>query len=425
MAGDDPPGRLLRRADPGDRRRADPQPGRRRRSSRWRRCGRCGAVADEAGRRRCTATAPGSGTRTSPTGCRWPTYGAAVRHAVGLPVQGARRAGRLAGRRLAPSRSPRRGVIRKRMGGGMRQAGVLAAAGLYALRHHVDRLADDHARARRLAEALAPSAWSTPARVRTNIVPLDLTKSRAGRARRWRAAARAAGVLVSVLGPRTARLVTHLDLDDAGVDRAVDALPASSATWPASRRLTSAARALLQASDGARSTVGRQACAGAMSLAWPSCVLVARRLHDHRHARPSPGGPAARRTPSAPIVPSPIVLVPVPGRAARVLRVVGVDQPQPVRPDRGDQRVEGRRHAARARPGRARPPRRGRCRSRRRAPGARPPPSRYGPEVLDPRGQRPAAARARLDQQPRAVRRGGPSSSGSSASRTWRSAASA
>nr|WP_281179611.1 GntG family PLP-dependent aldolase [Micromonospora rosaria] len=113
-------------------------------------------------------------------------------------------------------------LLRKRMGGGMRQAGVLAAAGRYALAHHVERLAEDHARAARLAEAVAPfGVLAAP--VRTNLVPLDLGKA-ALDAPALAAAARAEGVLVSVLGPRIARLVTHLDLDDAGVDRAADVL---------------------------------------------------------------------------------------------------------------------------------------------------------------------------------------------------------
>ncbi|SIN10364.1 L-threonine aldolase [Micromonospora cremea] len=113
-------------------------------------------------------------------------------------------------------------LIRKRMGGGMRQAGILAAAGRYALAHHVDRLAEDHARAARLAEAVAPfGVLAAP--VRTNLVPLDLSKH-ALDARALAAAARAEGVLISVLGPRTARLVTHLDLDDAGVTRAASVL---------------------------------------------------------------------------------------------------------------------------------------------------------------------------------------------------------
>jgi len=113
--------------------------------------------------------------------------------------------------------------IRKRMGGGMRQAGVIAAAGRHALAHHIERLAEDHARAKRLAEALAPFGIVEAAKVRTNIVPLDLTKSTVD-APGLGAAARERGVLVSVLGPRTARLVTHLDLDDAGVDRAIEEL---------------------------------------------------------------------------------------------------------------------------------------------------------------------------------------------------------
>jgi len=114
-------------------------------------------------------------------------------------------------------------LIRKRMGGGMRQVGVVAAAGDYALTHHLARLADDHVRARRLADALAPFGIVDAARVRTNVVPLDLTKSTVD-APTLGALARERGVLVSVLGPRFARLLTHLDVDDAGIDRAIDAL---------------------------------------------------------------------------------------------------------------------------------------------------------------------------------------------------------
>ncbi|NJC69740.1 aminotransferase class I/II-fold pyridoxal phosphate-dependent enzyme [Planosporangium thailandense] len=113
--------------------------------------------------------------------------------------------------------------IRKRMGGGMRQVGVLAAAGQYALRHHIARLADDHARAARLASALAPFGVVDVEAVRTNLVPLDLTKSPVD-ALALGAAARDAGVLVSVMGPHSARLVTHLDVDDAGIDRAIEVL---------------------------------------------------------------------------------------------------------------------------------------------------------------------------------------------------------
>ena len=114
-------------------------------------------------------------------------------------------------------------TIRKRMGGGMRQAGVLAAAGQYALAHHVSRLADDHARAARLAEALEPYGVVGASGVRTNIVLIDLKQSTVD-ARGLAEAARAAGVLVSVLGPRVARMATHLDVDDAGVDEAIDVI---------------------------------------------------------------------------------------------------------------------------------------------------------------------------------------------------------
>lgn len=106
-------------------------------------------------------------------------------------------------------------VLRKRLGGGMRQAGILAAAGRYALAHHVERLADDHARARRLAHAVGVDA----AAVETNIVPISVDDAPA-----YAAAARAEGVLVSVVGPRRVRLVTHLDVDDAGASRAAQVL---------------------------------------------------------------------------------------------------------------------------------------------------------------------------------------------------------
>ncbi len=114
-------------------------------------------------------------------------------------------------------------MIRKRLGGGMRQAGILAAAGHYALANHVDRLADDHARAHRLADALQQFGVVDPAKVQTNIVLLDLTSSTLD-ARELATQARESGVLVSVLGPRLCRLITHLDLDDAAVDEATEVL---------------------------------------------------------------------------------------------------------------------------------------------------------------------------------------------------------
>jgi threonine aldolase len=114
-------------------------------------------------------------------------------------------------------------LLRKRLGGGMRQVGILAAAGLHALEHNIARLADDHRRARRLAEALAPYGVVDPARVRTNLVLLDLSKSSSD-APTLAAEAAAQGVLLAAMLPHLARLVTHLDIDDEGLDRAISVL---------------------------------------------------------------------------------------------------------------------------------------------------------------------------------------------------------
>jgi threonine aldolase len=116
--------------------------------------------------------------------------------------------------------------LRHRLGGAMRQAGILAAAGRYALAHHVERLADDHRRARRLAEAFEGFGLVDAGNVRTNIVPLDLADAPVDAAT-LRTAAAAEGVLVSVMGPRFVRLVTHLDVDDAGIEHAIQVLSAA------------------------------------------------------------------------------------------------------------------------------------------------------------------------------------------------------
>jgi threonine aldolase len=114
---------------------------------------------------------------------------------------------------------------RQRLGGGMRQVGVLAAAGLVALETMVERLADDHARARRLAAAVAerwPEAGVDPDRIATNIVtfphgePDELCDHLRGE-----------GVLAGTIAPGVVRLVTHHDVDDDGVDRACKALAAA------------------------------------------------------------------------------------------------------------------------------------------------------------------------------------------------------
>ena len=111
-------------------------------------------------------------------------------------------------------------------GGAMRQAGIVAAAGIYALDHHVERLADDHARARRLAEAWHAAGVPVDlARVESNFVqvdlaPLGLTRDDA------LARLRAAGVgLSSTIHPTVIRAVTHLDLDDDHIAQACELVP--------------------------------------------------------------------------------------------------------------------------------------------------------------------------------------------------------
>jgi len=108
---------------------------------------------------------------------------------------------------------------RKMLGGGMRQSGVLAAAALHALDHHVDRLADDHALAKRLAEGLAGLPGMTVEPPQTNIVFADLQGPRAAGLMEH---LKSRGVLAT--GLYRLRFVTHLDVDAAGVDRAVAAV---------------------------------------------------------------------------------------------------------------------------------------------------------------------------------------------------------
>jgi threonine aldolase len=113
--------------------------------------------------------------------------------------------------------------LRKMYGGGMRQAGILAAAGLYALDHHRARLADDHANARVLAERLAGARnlRIDPAKVQTNIAMIELERGTAAAVVQQ---ARDAGVLLGSSGPHRIRVVTHLDVDRAGVLRGADVI---------------------------------------------------------------------------------------------------------------------------------------------------------------------------------------------------------
>ena len=116
-------------------------------------------------------------------------------------------------------------TARRRFGGAMRQSGILAAAGLYALDHNVARLADDHANARLIAEAIAglDGVQLDLATVQTNIVIFRLMPGMPDAAA-TAAAAKAEGVLISALGPRIARAVTHLDVSREACRRAGEVL---------------------------------------------------------------------------------------------------------------------------------------------------------------------------------------------------------
>lgn len=106
-------------------------------------------------------------------------------------------------------------VRRKRLGGGMRQVGVLAAAGLHALDHHLDRMADDHDNARLIAEACGVDPVTVP----TNIVVVDVAS-----APDVVAAAAEQGVRVGAVGPQRVRLLTHLDISREDAEQAAKVL---------------------------------------------------------------------------------------------------------------------------------------------------------------------------------------------------------
>jgi threonine aldolase len=107
------------------------------------------------------------------------------------------------------------------IGGAMRQAGIIAAGALYALDHHVERLAEDHARARTLAAGLAalPGVTIDPDDVETNIVIFEHDAPE-----RLCAELAERGVIMGAVGGRRVRAVTHLDVDDAAIQRALEAL---------------------------------------------------------------------------------------------------------------------------------------------------------------------------------------------------------
>ncbi len=136
---------------------------------------------------------------------------------LGAPVGSA-----LAGSREAMKQARRH---RKLFGGGMRQAGVLAAAALYALENHVARLAEDHARAARLGAAIRDIDGLTlrPDQIDTNIVIFEVDPA-LGNATEFCARLKAAGLLMLAVSPTRVRAVTHLDLDDNSVTRAAEIL---------------------------------------------------------------------------------------------------------------------------------------------------------------------------------------------------------
>ena len=117
--------------------------------------------------------------------------------------------------------------LKQQMGGAMRQAGIVAAGALYGLHHHVDRLSEDHANARRLAEGLAELEGIAidPDRVETNILFFEITKAGLS-AEAFDESLKAHGVRMGAVGPQRVRAVTHLDVDRDGIERALRAAAA-------------------------------------------------------------------------------------------------------------------------------------------------------------------------------------------------------
>jgi threonine aldolase len=127
-----------------------------------------------------------------------------------------------------PELMARARVEKHRFGGAMRQAGIVAAAGLYALEHNVGRLADDHARAHRLAEGWAERSVPTaPDEVETNFVQVDVGALGLTSAEAAGRLAEAGVGLSATVHPGVLRAVTHLDVDDDEIEQAIDLVPAA------------------------------------------------------------------------------------------------------------------------------------------------------------------------------------------------------
>ena len=173
-----------------------------------------------------TWTGHGSGMRRWPAVFRRPsgrststTVNVCFSKGLGAPV----------GSALAGPRDLIREALRHRkvFGGGMRQAGILAAAALYALDHHVDRLAEDHANARKLAAGLRqiPGVRLEPETIDTNLVFFHLEAGRLAAAELVERL-RGRGILMLATGPYSIRAVTHLDVTAADVQQAIEAVAA-------------------------------------------------------------------------------------------------------------------------------------------------------------------------------------------------------
>ncbi len=145
------------------------------------------------------------------------TVSACFSKGLGAPVGSV-----IAGRRIDIERARR---LRKMLGGGMRQIGVLCAAALYALEHHRSRLAIDHEHARRFADALVTmdGVRIEPSRIETNIVIAEVDRPASELCRRMADQ----GVLVAPVSSREIRAVTHLDVDRSGIERAISVLQSS------------------------------------------------------------------------------------------------------------------------------------------------------------------------------------------------------
>ncbi len=179
-------------------------------------CQRCGLVLHLDGARIFNAIVA-KGYSTAEVGAAFDSVSMCLSKGLGAPVGSV-----LTGSRVAIAEARR---IRKAFGGGMRQAGYLAAAGLYALDHHVERLRDDHDHAQLLANTLSDLPWVADIRpVETNIVIFDLKAPHTPAVLLDYLAG--CGIKASAFGPQTLRFVTHLDVDRAMIGRTQAALQA-------------------------------------------------------------------------------------------------------------------------------------------------------------------------------------------------------